>query len=150
MILILIISRLCLVLFSVHSWSSSLNMLCDFKFCQLRNTWNGYRTVKISYYCNPSLATYHICRWIWMDCQICLTLCDPEAVEMWASGREVPDLCWESGSSGMLKGQGMEAGNGRSWSDHRNEKCVYVTIFVHVHMNMCTFSYLYLSWHLEL
>ncbi len=71
-------------------------------------------------------------------------VCDLEAVEMWASGREIPEHCWESGSSGMLKGQSMEAGNGRSWSDHRNEKCVYVTICVHVHMNIYTYIFIYL------
>ncbi len=70
-------------------------------------------------------------------------VCDLEAVEMWASGREIPEHCWESGSSGMLKGQSMEAGNGRSWSDHRNEKCVYVTICVHVHMNIYTYIFIF-------
>lgn len=112
-----------------------------------KHTWNCYRTVKISYYCNPTLATYCI---ISVDGKQHLNglsdmydfVCDLEAVEIWASGRENLEHCWESGSSGMLKGQSMEAGNGWSWSDHRNEKCVYVTICVHVHIHFHIFSYL--------
>lgn len=72
---------------------------------------------------------------------------------MWAYARENPEHCWESGSSGMLKGQCMEAGNGQSRSDHRNEVCVYVTICV---ICTCIFTHIFRSgiseffWHLNL